>query len=173
MKRLAFLFLLAVASLPAADLFTATLYTPDEVRAALQSAGIPAARLPNLGGTQYAQVSRGQLLTFNALVSHRLFKRFGTRWDSRFCCQSRAWHFVTEASLELASQKWTPSGSQEGVYERPAVIPVAYHVALNGGRGHEVLVVMTDAGPVWWDPAKGEIPTPSAAELATVFYPQG
>jgi hypothetical protein len=39
-------------------------------------------------------------------------------------------------------------------------------------KGHAIDLFFTDVGLVWWNPQRGEVPSPSAQELKTIYWPQ-
>lgn len=144
----------------------------------LKKAGIPGHRLPGFSGTHYVLFRKAELGTFTAKVRNHLYKFYGPRWDVRFNCFSFARHFVSQADLLLASEDWHAPVSRvkrdDITAFRPAVLVVCYQpggVIDPARSAHAVNLILTDDGPVWYDPQKGAIPRPTDAELATVYYP--
>lgn len=93
-------------------------------------------------------------------------------WDTRFNCYALAWGYITQASIELAREKWHSYSAAT----RPAMVAVSYRPDAPAAAGeqnvaHTVVLVVTERGPVFIDPQLGEVAL-SAHELATVFYPQ-
>ncbi len=174
MKALFYCLFLSVAALPAvaADLFTSRVYTRQEFHAQLLAVGVPANRLPGLAGTHYAQFVRAEVPTFHALTRYRLSKRYGPRWNERFNCYGISWLFVTEATLELAAEKFYTHLPTPSAVERAALLVISYNQGGPGGQAHSINLFLTDAGPLWWDAQKGEVAALTPAEAATVFWPQ-
>ena len=144
----------------------------------LRAAGIPASRLPASSGTHYVLLRHDELGLFTAKVRNHLYKYFGPGWDVRFNCFSFARHLVSLADLTLATEDWhapVPRAKRDDIVAfRPATLVVCYlpHGVVDPSRsGHAVNLILTDRGPVWYDPQHGSIPRPTDAELATVYYP--
>lgn len=163
MKYLVLFLTLTVAL--TAELFTPRALSVDDVYAGMRAAGVPV--MPGLAARHYAEVERKALVGFHADFWWALSKRGLVRHDLRFNCFAISWAFVTEASHVLWREKW----SEDSPVWRPAIFPVSYVKA--DGNGHCLLLVLTNAGPVWWDAQAGLARPLTKLELGTVWYPQG
>lgn len=156
----------------AAGTFTEQALDRAQMTAAVKAAGIPAP--PTWAAKSYAVLKRSELVTFQALFLARLSKdgipvnlasgRSG--WQARFNCWAFCEAFVSDASKALVRDlfhSWSPA-------ERPAIIPFAF--TKGDGGCHAIVLILTDAGPVWWDPQIGEHRALTPAELASIWYPQ-
>ena len=157
--------LAAATAAIAGDVFTAKVLDRTEMNRRLVAAGIPVDRLPMYAADHYAEFNRAELMSFYAQFRRRADKRL-VRHDDRFNCFAYSWAMVTEASFTAAHELWhsyTPAW-------RAAMVPVSY--VTEEGKGHCVLLILTNEGAVWWDPQAGLARPLTAMELATVWYPQ-
>jgi hypothetical protein len=165
-----FILALCLASVAHAAHFSEQALSRDQMTAAVLGVGIRA--VPQWAALNYAPMRRAELTTFQAMFRARLSKAgvpvsyAASGWQARFNCWAFCEAFVVEASLALMLEQhhsWSKA-------ERPAIIPFAFTRA--DGACHAILLIITDAGPVWWDPQTGEHRNLTAAELASVWYPE-
>lgn len=167
-----FLGLSALSAQLSASLFTDRALDRDQMAAAVKSAGVPYA--PAWAAKSYAVLNRAELVTFQALFLARLSKagipvslptgRSG--WQPRFNCWSFCQAFIVEASYALTLElfhSWSPA-------ERAAIVPCA--VRMGDGTIHALLLILTDQGPLWWDPQAGQHRPLTPTELSTIWFPQ-
>jgi hypothetical protein len=98
-----------------------------------------------------------------------------TGWQERFNCTGFTDLFVGEAGAELMVSLW----QSRLQVERPAILVVwflpddprrgAAPAAAGPRPGHAVVLILTEAGPKWWDPQSGEIHL-SSTELSSIYH---
>lgn len=128
--------------------------------AAWRQAAPEALPFPVLATYRYAVVRRSALVDVTAQVRRTLSKVYGvgvsivtgsTGWNPRFDCEAFAMAYSLELRARLMRELWH-SGEEA---TRPAVFMFGH---LTGpDRGHALLFVLTDEGPVFVDPVVGVV----------------
>lgn len=126
----------------------------------------PALPLRAAGVTHYwATVRRSDLPFIQADYRRHVFKNFGPNWDPRFDCEAAAMAFALELRARLANELYR-TGSP---VRRPACFMACY--VRNGTKdAHAILFILTDEGPVFYDPAVGGVVVLMPGELASLYY---
>lgn len=172
------LFVLFVATINAsAAFFTARDVPADRLRIDMGLNALPFGtedlRLAG-GSSGYAELRRSELPVLHALFLAHLNKLGlparitapGARWDVRLNCYGLSRAFVAFANAQLCLERWHSSSCAP----MPAMAITCY-VTRNGGR-HAIVLIVTDDGPLFWDPQSGPVEL-TPAELASRWYPQG
>lgn len=152
---LAVLFLFAACSKPpGAKIDTEKVYTAAELPAGFK------------GDTAYGQVNSKWLPEFYKRWRTELFDKGVVRWEGRFDCNKFAAAFCSSAQIEYYMDNfhtWTPG-------QALAVGEVWYKPDAAGGKGHAVIVAMTERGAVYIEPQTGGEITMTSRELESVFF---
>jgi hypothetical protein len=123
----------------------------------------------------YAVVRRAALTEVNAMSLYKLTRHYGiggsrtlgtSGWEKRFNCEDFLLGFI----VELRSRMHREFFHSRSAATRPACQYVGF-VQDENGRGHAILFIVTDTGPVWWDPVAGEV-TLSETEVRSIFLPR-
>lgn len=86
-------------------------------------------------------------------------------WDTRFDCVALALAANLELRARLMSEYWMASTEAR----RPACVIVFYRPDHRpDGLNHAILFIVTDQGPVWWDPVSG-LRMLTAEEVKSVY----
>lgn len=128
--------------------------------AAWRQAAPEALPFPVLGTYRYAIVRRSALVDVTAEVRRRLSKAYGigvsivtgsTGWNPRFDCEAFAMAYSLELRARLMRELW----HSDEPATRPAVFIFGH---LTGPeKGHALLMILTDEGPVFVDPVVGVV----------------
>jgi hypothetical protein len=127
---------------------------------------------PNVSATQiFAEVRQAKLGEVADKARAANFRNYGiAKWDSRFDCVAYGLAFSLELRGRLARELWHANRS----VERPAAFLVGYVKDRPEGTpaagSHCVVFVLTDAGPVFFDPQGDGLVTLSASEKKTLFF---
>jgi hypothetical protein len=125
-----------------------------------------------LQDTSYAVIRRSALADITATTRRTLIRTYGVNvtldnagWNKRWNCEAFALAWTLELRARLMRELWHASSP----VTRPAAYLFAYRVR-GDGRGHCLIYLQTDEGPVILDPIIGPVQL-SESEARSIWLP--
>ena len=118
----------------------------------------------NLGDVLYAEVNSEWLAKFYRTYRAELSRMGVVKWSDRYDCRRFAGFFT-----ELAQNQFFNQAFQSSIPAHTLALgPVWYQKA--DGKGHAIVVALTERGVIYLDPQNGQELNLTATERASIYF---